>query len=214
MKLIVYDSLLLPSDFSMKPVKISMLAWLFPRSLLSVDFHWILWDADFHLLTQCVCVCVSLSMLVCVIHIYIYMNVWMEIWITAYVSLHMHVCMIFVRIHVCLFPFLTYLDVSWCVLCFSSKKKNPTTLKGTAELWRERQNLHHLLPAVPRDEAGQAAVSRGRDSDAAVDLHQIFPSEGRTGHSIQECWVVFTHVMQMCWLSYVSLHRFIIQLQM
>lgn len=98
------------------------------------------------------------------------------------------------------------------VSCVCLLKKNPTTLKGTAELRRERQNLHHLLPAVPCDEAGQAAVSRGRDSDAAVDLHQIFPSEGRTGHNIQECWVVFMHVMQMGWLSYVSLQRFILQM--
>lgn len=53
--------------------------------------------------------------------------------------------------------------------------------EGAAELGGERQNLHHLLPAVPRDEAGEAAVTRRRDPDPAVDFHQILPSEERTG---------------------------------
>lgn len=53
--------------------------------------------------------------------------------------------------------------------------------EGAAELGGKRQDLHHLLPTVSRDEAGEAAVTRGRDPDPAVDFHQILPSEERTG---------------------------------
>ena len=125
---------------------------------------------------KCLCVCIS-----------VYVCVWkcMDVCLNDCVCVGVCVCVCArVRVCVCVFPSLAYLHVSPCVLVFFQKQKHQTPPKGTAELWRERQDLHHLLPAVPRDEAGEAAVSRGRDSDPAVDLHQILPSEGRTGHNM------------------------------
>lgn len=105
-----------------------------------------------------------------------------------------------VGVFVCVLPYIPFLfaRVPMRPVCFLFLKKHQTPPKGTAELRRERQDLHHLLPTVPRDEAGEAAFSRGRDSDPAVDLHQIFPSEGRTGHYMLKMGEVGIYQKQRC----------------
>lgn len=78
---------------------------------------------------------------------------------------------------------------------FILKKQNKKKHKGTAELWRQRQDLHHLLPAVPSDEAGEAPVSRGRNSDPAVDLHQILPGEAGAQHNTSQTTGLGLHTL-------------------
>lgn len=43
----------------------------------------------------------------------------------------------------------------------------------------ERLGVHHLLPALPCDAAGEAAEPLGGHQEPAVDLHQVLPGESR-----------------------------------
>lgn len=56
------------------------------------------------------------------------------------------------------FPYLCAC-VPMCPVSYNKTKKNhKIPSKGSSELGGERQDLHHLLSAVPCDEAGEAAV--------------------------------------------------------
>lgn len=47
----------------------------------------------------------------------------------------------------------------------------------TSEHRRQRSDLHHLLPPVQGDAAGQTAEQGRGDPHPALDLHQILPGE-------------------------------------
>lgn len=66
---------------------------------------------------------------------------------------------------------------------------NNFPLLQPSEHRRQRSNLHHLLPPVQGDAAGQAAEPRRGDQDSAVDLHQILPGEVLR-HKIKSVWKI------------------------
>lgn len=61
--------------------------------------------------------------------------------------------------------------------------RNPFSPLPTSEHRRQCSDLHHLLPPVQGDAAGQTAEQGGGDPDPAVDLHQVLPGE-ILGHRI------------------------------
>lgn len=63
---------------------------------------------------------------------------------------------------------------------------SPLSTFSLSEHGGQRSHLHHLLPPVQSDAAGQAAEQGGGHQDPAVDLHQVLPGEA----DVLECAII------------------------